>query len=351
MRGLRVLCGLLAASITILAVGACGGGSSATPASTCSKTFKVGLVTDVGKLSDKSFNFDSYKGVQDAQADSSLCVQGKAIESSTPDDYPKNITQFVNQNYDMIIGVGFNLGDAVTAAAKASPNIKFVLVDAFDFADKTPPANLVGLLFQEDQPGFLAGALAALVSKTGTIGVVAGLQTVPPVVRYVEGYANGAAYAKAGTKVLKIYQPESGAKDFNDPDWGKQQGQTFISQGADVIFGAGGQTGNGALLAAKDAGKFCVGVDVDQFVSYPDVASCLITSAEKHLDLAVKQAVTDLTKGTLKGGIVSFNIQNDGIGLAPYHDNSSKISADIQAKVADIQAKLKSGAITTGVTA
>ena len=100
--------------------------------------------------------------------------------------------------------------------------------------------------------------------------------------------------------MLKIYQPESGAKDFNDPDWGKQQGQTFISQGADVIFGAGGQTGNGALLAAKDAGKFCVGVDVDQYISYPDVASCLITSAEKHLDLAVKQAVTDMTKGTAR---------------------------------------------------
>ena len=350
MRGLRVLSGLVAASITVLAVGACGGTANS-PASSCSKTWKVGLVTDVGKLSDKSFNFDSYKGVQDAQADASLCVQGKAIESSTPDDYPKNIQQFIDQKYDMIIGVGFNLGDAVTAASKANPSIKFVLVDAFDFTDKTPPANLVGLLFQEDQPGFLAGALAALVSKSGTIGVVAGLQTVPPVVRYVEGYAKGAAYAKAGTKVLKIYQPESGAKDFNDPDWGKQQGQTFISQGADVIFGAGGQTGNGALLAAKDAGKFCVGVDVDQYISYPDVASCLITSAEKHLDLAVKQAVTDLTKGTLQGGIVSFTIQNDGIGLAPYHDNASKIPADVQTKIADIQSKLKSGAITTGVTA
>jgi basic membrane protein A and related proteins len=351
MRGLRVLGSLLAASITVLAVGACGGTNNAPASSSCSKTWKVGLVTDVGKLSDKSFNFDSYKGVQDAQADASLCVQGKAIESSTQDDYPKNIQQFLDQKYDMIIGVGFNLGDAVTAAAKANPGTKFVLVDSFDFTDKTPPANLTGLLFQEDQPGFLAGALAALVSKSGTIGVVAGLQTVPPVVRYVEGYAKGAAYAKPGTKVLTIYQPESGAKDFNDPDWGKQQGQTFISQGADVLFGAGGQTGNGALLAAKDAGKFCVGVDVDQYISYPDVASCLITSAEKHLDLAVKQAVTDMVKGTSKGGIVSFTIQNDGIGLAPYHDNASKIPSDVQAKIADIQSKLKSGAITTGVTA
>ena len=350
MRAFRVLGGLMAAAIMVAACGSGGSNSGSTGGSTCSKTWKVGLVTDVGKLSDKSFNYDSYQGVQQAQADKSLCVKGSAIESSTPDDYSKNIQQFVDGSYDMIIGVGFNLGDAITAAAKANPNIKFVLVDSFDFTDKTPPANLTGLLFHEDEPGFLAGALAALMSKTHTIGVVAGLQTVPPVVNYVTGYTNGAKYAVPGTKVLSIYQPESGAKDFNDPDWGKQQGQTFISQGADVLFGAGGQTGNGALLAAKAAGKYCVGVDVDQYVSYPDVDSCLITSAEKHLDLAVKQAVTGMVKGTNIAGIQSFTIQNDGIGLAPYHNYDSQISSDIKAKIADIEAKLKAGTIQTGIT-
>ena len=350
MRGFRVLGGLLAASIMVVACGSGGGGTGGSGGTSCSKTWKVGLVTDVGKLSDKSFNFDSYKGVQDAQADSSLCVQGKAIESSTPDDYSKNITQFVDGKYDMIIGVGFNLGDAITAAAKANPGIKFVLVDSFDFADKTPPSNLTGLLFHEDEPGFLAGALGALMSKSHTIGVVAGLETVPPVVNYVVGYTSGAKYAVPGTKVLSIYQPESGAKDFNDPDWGKQQGQTFISQGADVLFGAGGQTGNGALLAAKEANKFCIGVDVDQFVSYPDVDSCLITSAEKHLDLAVKQAITGMVKGTSIAGIQSFTIQNDGIGLAPFHNYDGQISSDIKAKLTDITAKLKAGSIQTGIT-
>ena len=353
MPRLRYLSGLLAA---VLLVVACGGGSSSGSGgggSSCSKTWKVGLVTDVGKLSDKSFNFDSYKGVQDAQADSSLCVKGAAIESSTADDYPKNIQQFLDQKYDLIIGVGFNLGDAITKAAKENSGTKFLLVDSFDFADlapgKTPPANLEGILFAEDQPGFLAGALAALVSKSGTIGVVAGLQTVPPVVHYVEGYAAGAQYAKPGTKVLKIYQPESGAKDFNDPDWGKQQAETFISQGADVIFGAGGNTGNGALLGAKGKGKFCIGVDVDQYVSYPDVDSCLITSAEKHLSLAVKEAVTGLVKGNFKSGINSFDIKNDGIGLAPYHDYDSKIDAAVKAKITEITGKLKDGSVQTGV--
>jgi basic membrane protein A len=353
MRGFRVVSGLVAAAIMAVACGG-GGGGGGGASSSCSKTWKVGLVTDVGKLSDKSFNFDSYKGVQDAQADSSLCVAGKYIESSTADDYPKNIQQFLDGKYDLIIGVGFNLADAITASAKANPSTKFLIVDSYDFADlapgKTAPSNLVGILFAEDQPGFLAGALAALMSKSGTIGVVAGLQTVPPVVRYVEGYTNGAKYAKASTKVLKIYQPESGPKNFNDPDWGKQQGQTFISQGADVLFGAGGQTGNGALLAAKQASKYCIGVDVDQYISYPDVDSCLLSSAEKHLDLAVKAAIVNLVKGTFTGGISSYDAKNDGIGLAPYHDYDSKIPADVKAKITEIQGKLKDGTLKTGVT-
>jgi len=346
LRQVAAISALVAAATFTMA---CGSTSTA-GGSGCSTTYKVGLVTDVGKLSDKSFNFDSYKGVQDAQADSSLCVQGRAIESSTEDDYPKNIGQFVDGNYNLIVTVGFKLGDATIKAAKANPNIKFVMVDNADFSDKTVPANLLGLLFKEDQPGFLAGALAGLLTKTNVIGAVAGLQTVPPVVHYVQGYENGAKYTNPNVKVLKIYQPESGAKDFNDPDWGKQQGVTFIGQKADILFGVGGNTGNGALLAAKEANKMCIGVDVDQFVSYPDVDSCLITSAEKHLDLAVKTAIANAVHGQFKNGVLTFEIANDGIGLAPYHNFDSQISPDIKAKMQDIQAKLKSGAITTGVT-
>ncbi len=344
-KGVVALAAIVAAATFTMACG-----STSTAGSTCTKTWKVGLVTDVGKLSDKSFNFDSFKGVQNAQADASLCVQGRAIESSVESDYPKNIGQFVDQNYDMIVTVGFKLGDATIKAAKANPNIKFVMVDFADFTDKTPPSNLVGLLFKEDQPGFLAGALAGLLTKSNTIGAVAGLQTVPPVVHYVQGYQNGAKYTNPKIKVLTIYQPESGAKDFNDPDWGKQQAVTFIGQGADIIFGVGGNTGNGGLLAAKEANKMCIGVDVDQFLSYPDVDSCLITSAEKHLDLAVKTAITGMVQGSFQAGIITFDISNDGIGLAPFHNFDSQISADVKAKMQDIQAKLKSGAITTGVT-
>ena len=348
MKGIRQLAAVAAA---VMVAFACGGGTSGGggASSSCSKTWKVGLVTDVGKLSDKSFNFDSYNGVTDAQSDGSLCVKGAAIESSTEDDYPKNIQQFLDQKYDMIVTVGFKLGDATIKAAKANPNTKFMMVDFADFTDNPVPANLLGLLFKEDQPGYLAGYLAGLMTKSNVIAAVAGLETVPAVPRYVNGYENGAKASNPNVKVLKIYQPESGPKDFNDPDWGKQQALTFFGQGADIVFGVGGNTGNGALLAAKENGKMCVGVDVDQFVSYPDVDSCLITSAEKRLRVAVKSGIVSMVKGNWQNGIASFDISNDGIGLAPYHDYDSKIPADVKAKVTDVTAKLKSGAVTTGV--
>ena len=330
-------------------VAACGG-TSGPAACSRSKTWKVGLVTDVGKLSDKSFNFDSYQGVVKAQQDSSLCVQGRAIESSSEDDYPKNIGLFVDQKYDVIVTVGFKLGDATIAAAKANPGIKFIMVDNADFTDKTPPSNLLGLLFKEDQPGYLAGVLAGQLTKTNTLGVVAGLQSVPPVVHYVEGFKNGAKSVNSAVKVLTIYQPESGAKDFNDPDWGKQQALTFFGQGADIVFGVGGNTGNGALVAAKEQGKKCIGVDVDQYISYPEVDSCLITSAEKHLDVAVKAAIADVVHGSFTPGVKTFDIKNDGIGLAPYHQFDSQISSDVKAKVTQAESGLKNGSITTGVT-
>jgi len=342
---------IAALAATALAGVSCGG-TTPGPSSSCAKTYKVGLVTDVGKLSDKSFNFDSFNGVLDAQADSSLCVTGKAIESSVETDYPKNIQTFLDAGYDMIVTVGFKLGDATIKAAKANPNVKFAMVDFADFAElgkPTHPANLVGLTFKEDQPGFLAGALAGLMTQTNVIGAVAGLVTVPPVVNYVKGYTNGAKYTNPKVKVLTIYQPESGAKDFNDPDWGKQQALTFFGQNADIIFGVGGNTGNGGLVAAKEKGKMCIGVDVDQYVSYPDVDSCLITSAQKHLRQAVKTAIQNMVHSSWQSGLLTFDITNDGIGLAPYHEWDSKISADIKAKITDIEAKLKDGSLKTGV--
>ncbi|HEX6489417.1 MAG TPA: BMP family ABC transporter substrate-binding protein [Candidatus Dormibacteraeota bacterium] len=349
MKGLRYL-SLLGITVVLAAMTACGSNNSNTASSSCTKTWKIGLVTDVGKLTDKSFNYDSWQGVVKAENDKSLCVQGRYIESSVPDDYPKNIGLFVQQKYDAIVTVGFNLGPATIAAAKQYPNVKFINVDNADFTDNPPPSNMVGLLFHEDQAGYLAGVLAGLYTKSNVIGAVAGLQSVPPVVSYVEGFKNGAKSVNPNIKVLSIYQPEEGAKDFNDPDWGKQQALTFFSQGADIVFGVGGNTGNGALVAAVEQGKTCIGVDVDQYISYPQVDQCLITSAYLRLDNAVKLAISNLVKGNWQSGTLVSSLANDGVGIAPYHQFDSKVGADIKSKVMQTEAGLKSGSISTGVT-
>ena len=322
-------------------------GSSAPAASSCSKTYKVGFVTDIGKLGDKGFNDAGWKGVQDAVADSSLCVQAKFLESKQPTDYTPNIQQFVDQKYDMVVTAGFLLGDDTVKAAKANPSVKFSIVDSADFAEPVAPTNFTGLLFKQDQAGYLVGALAAQLSKTNHIGGVYGLD-VPAVVQFRKGYENGAKYVNPTIKVDGVFHPAA-ANAFADPDWGKARAQDELSGGADVIFAAGGATGNGALLAAKEAGKPCIGVDVDQFFTYPDVDPCLVTSAEKHISVAVKSIVASAAKGQWPtGGVQTFELKNDGVGLAPFHDWDAKVSADIKAKIADIQAKLKAGTLSTG---
>jgi basic membrane protein A len=326
---------------------ACGSSGSGSGASaSCSKTWKVGLVTDVGKLSDKSFNANSWQGVVDAQNDASLCVQGKYIESNSKEDYQKNLRLFGDGGYDAVVAVGFNLGADAQTFAKAYPKVKVIMVDSAP--DDPAPANTVGLLFREDQAGFLAGAVAGLYTKTNVIGGVYGLN-IPPVSRYRTGFENGAKYVNSKATVLGVYQPPCNCdKDFNDPDWGKARGLEFIDRGADVLFGGGGNTGNGALLAALQKNIACIGVDVDQYVSYPEADPCLLTSGEKHLALAVKTAITNVVKGQFKSGVQTFDASTDGVGIAPFHNYDSKLTSDDKAKINSIAQGLKDGSIKTG---
>jgi basic membrane protein A len=344
MKGVR---SLAAIAIVAMAAVACGstttsGGSS----STCSKTWKVGLVTDVGKLSDKSFNATSWQGVLDAQSDKSLCVTGKAIESDQPTDYAKNMQTFVDQGYDMVVAVGFLMGDDVLAEAKKNPKTQFALVDPAGPYDASVPTNLTGLSFREDQAGYLAGALAGLYTKTNVVGGVYGLD-IPPVHRYRVGFENGLKSTNPGAKALGVYQPP-GPTAFNDPDWGKARAIEQFNQNADIVFGAGGNTGNGALLAAVQKSKTCIGVDVDQFKSYPDADQCLITSAEKKLATAVKTAISNVVKGTAKGGTLTFDASNGGVGLSAYHSFDSKVTSDMKSKIDAIQKQLAAGTLKTG---
>ncbi|HMA36037.1 MAG TPA: BMP family ABC transporter substrate-binding protein [Chloroflexia bacterium] len=318
-------------------------GTTPTTAGSTGKKLKVGLVTDVGSINDKSFNQSSYEGVLQAQKD--LGADIKYLEPKSAQDYSNLINQFVADKYDVVVTVGFALGDATTKAAAANPTIKFIGVDQFQAA--TLP-NLAGLVFEEDKAGYLAGALAALMTKTHNIGAVLGTDTVPPVWRYGEGYKAGAKSIDPNIKLQVVYHSDVDiSKTFNDPAWGKTTAQSMINQGADIVFGAGGSTGNGALFAAadnKDKGVLCIGVDTDQYNTVPEAQAVMLSSAEKLLTPGVFNLIKAVQDGTLKGGN-----NNGDVGLAPYHDLDAKVPADVKAKITKLTADILSGAVKTNV--
>jgi basic membrane protein A len=330
--------------VLALVLAACGAGSPT--ATTAAKKLKVGLVTDVGSINDKSFNQSSYEGIVQAQKD--LGAEIKYIETKDAKDYSKNIDQFVQEKYDVIVTVGFAIGDATIAAAKASTGVKFIGVDQFQEPGKELP-NLAGLVFEEDKAGYLAGALAALVTKAKNIGGVFATDTVPPVWRYGEGYRAGAKATDPSVQLQIIYHSDVGLdKTFNDPAWGKTTALSMFDKGADIVFGGGGNTGNGALAAAadrKDKGVLCIGVDIDQYDTVPESKPVILTSAIKLLTPGVFNLVKAVQDGTFKGG----NVIGD-VGLAPFHDQASKVTPDIKAKIDKLTADLKSGAVKSGVS-
>jgi basic membrane protein A len=310
------------------------------PAQPVEKAFRVGLVTDVGKVDDKSFNQSAWEGAQ--MAEKELGAEIKYIETTDPKDYEKNISTFADEGYDVIVTVGFALGEATQAAAKKYPNVKFIGVDQFQ-AETVP--GVAGLNFPEDQAGFMAGALAALMSKSGQIGAVLGTDAVPPVWRFGEGYKAGALYANPDIKLNVVYHNDVGFdKTFVDPEWGKTTALSMIDKGADVIFGAGGKTGNGALLGGVEKGIPVIGVDTDQYLTVPEAQSVLLTSAMK----LIVPGTFELIKAAKEGNWQDGNVYGKA-ALAPYHDWDSKVPADVKAKVDEITTKLQAGELKTDV--
>ena len=231
-------------------------------------------------------------------------------------------------------------------AAKANPDIYFIGVDQFQ-GEALP--NLTGLIFHEDQSGFLAGALAASLSKSGTIAGVLGTDLVPPVVAFKEGYDAGAKYINPDIKVISTFHPGEISQAFVDPEWGAATAKQALDQGADIVFGAGGQTGNGALqevAAAAGAGTdlFCIGVDTDQWETLPAAHPCLVSSAMKLITPAVAELIQ---KYAADGTMTSGNFFG-GAGLAPFHDFEDKVPQEVKDKLAEIDAGLKDGSLSTG---
>jgi basic membrane protein A len=295
----------------------------------------VAVVLDTGGENDRSFNEYTLKGAREAAEE--LGLDFAYVVSESPADYERNIENFVSEGYDFILTVGFLMVDATAAAAEAHPDVHFAIIDGVVDAP-----NVTGLVFAEDEAGYLAGVLAGCMTESNVIGSVSGME-IPPVQKFVAGYQNGARSVNPDVETLNVYIP-----DFNDPATGKQAGQEQIAQGADVIFGVGGNTGNGGLLAAHEAGLMGIGVDVDQYFTYPEVAPSLITSAAKNMDVAAADAVRAFAAGELEGGVRVATVASSGVGLAPYHDWEEQIPQECKDAVEEARAGLADGSVATG---
>lgn len=308
--------------------------------------FCIGLVTDTGKVDDKSFNQSAHEGAMAAAEQAKGFY--KYIETQDAKDYAANMAQFTNKKYDVVVTVGFLMTEATAAAAKATPTTKFIGVDQGYDAAAVTEKNITGLIFPEDQAGYGAGYLAGLMTKTNKLGQVLGLE-IPPVQKFAKGFEAGAKAANPSITVSTVYHP-AGDNAFNDPVWGAGEAKKQLAQGADIIFGAGGNTGNGALQeVAKASGagtdKFCIGVDTDQWDTVPAAQPCLVTSAMKLITEGVTETALQAKDGEFAG------LQTLGkAGLAPFHDFDSVVPADVKTKVDEIVKQMEAGTLKTGVT-
>jgi len=309
--------------------------------------FCVGLVTDVGEVDDKSFNQSAWEGA--LLAESELGAQVDYIETGDAKDYASNIALFADNGYNVIVTVGFAMGEATAEAALEYPDITFIGVDQFQgwgFDDDTSNdiPNLAGLIFHEDQSGYLAGALAAMMTESGKIGAVLGTDLVPPVVAFKEGYEAGALHINPDIEMISTYHPGGMDVAFTDPEWGATTARQALDQGVDVLFGAGGKTGNGALIeVAAEEGALCIGVDSDQWETVPEAHNCLISSAMKLITPGVFDIITASFTDSFEAGNVF-----GGSGLAPFHDFDDMVPQDVKDTLAEIDAALKDGSLETG---
>jgi basic membrane protein A len=364
----------LAVSATLV-IAACGSShSSATSSSTSSATssstasaaagakFLGCMVTDTGGINDRSFNASSWAGMQAAAAaDPNVTV--KYLQSTTQSDYTPNINTFLGEKCGIIVAVGFLMAAATEAAAKANPSQKFAIVDcsyASDCLTGTKEPNIDQLVFNTVQDGFLGGYLAAGMTKTGKVATFGG-EDFGTVTIYMDGFWDGVQYynQKHGTKVQVLGWNETTQKgsftgDFTNQTKGQQLTQTFISEGADIIFPVAGNVGLGAAKAVQEADQAAGSnkvnmfwVDTDGCVSAPQYCSYFITSVTKGIVPAVKTAVLNAANGTATGVTYIGTLSNGGAVLSPFHDFASKIPAALQAELAQVQAGIENGSIAT----
>ena len=298
-----------------------GGGGSAQTTEAQGKKIRVGIVTDIGGLNDRSFNALANSGLQ--RAIKELGVEGRVLISKSNADYVPNLSTLAQQKYDLIIPVGFLLAESTDTVAPKFPQARFSIVDASSASLKSKPKNVQGLLFKEEEAGYLAGYLAGLYTKDegGSVSTVGG-QKIPPVDHYIAGYRAGAEKANPGVKTLNGY-----SQDFVDQAKCKEIALDQIAKGSKVVFQVAGQCGLGAIDAAKEKSVQAIGVDADQAYLGPQV----ITSAVKKVDVAVFEAIKAAQDGSWKGGAdVVATVKSGGVGIGKISVTGQKYADQVK---------------------
>ncbi|HLK01129.1 MAG TPA: BMP family ABC transporter substrate-binding protein [Streptosporangiaceae bacterium] len=313
------------------------------------------MVTDTGGIDDRSFNASSWAGMTTAKQANSKVTGVTYLQSTSSADYPLNINTFLSKKCGIVVTVGFAMGDATQTAAKANPSQDFAIVD---FAYTPPLSNVNALEFDTSQDAFLGGYLAAGMSKTGKVATFGG-QPYPTVTIYMDGFYDGVQYynQKHGThvQVLGWNEPSqhgSFTGDFTNQTKGQQLTQTFISEGADIIFPVAGNVGLGAAKAVQQADQAAgnqkvnmLWVDTDGCISAQSYCKYFITSVTKGIVTAVSNAVENAANGTFKGGNYIGTLANGGVGLSPFHDFDSQVSASLKSELDQIKQGIIGGTI------
>jgi basic membrane protein A len=321
----------------------------------------VGFVTDTGGIDDKSFNTTQWNGVLRAQDE--LGIQGQFIQSDEATQYEPNLTEFASQGYDLVIASGFFLGADLAKVAAIYPDVNYTIVDyAYPDAFGVPEdlvghdeciPNVQGQVFKTDQPAFLAGYLAAGMTETGKIGYFGGAK-IPTVTIFGVGLQAGMEYYNEvhGTSVELIgWDNETGeglfTNDFVDLTKGKESTESLFDQGADIFMGVGGLIGAPGFDVARERGGYGIWVDVDGYILLEDSRDVMLSSVMKNMDNSV-YAVIEAVVGETFEGCINYigSLENDGVGLASYHDLDSAVPDDLKAEIEDLKAKIISGEIT-----
>ena len=335
---------------------------TATPAAAPAVALTVGQVTDMGGIDDKSFNQTAWKGIQDAM--DQLGVEGKYLESQQQADYAKNLQQFLGEDLDLIVTVGFLLGVDTAKAAIDNPDTNFAIVD-YAYPDCWPGAepgkdcgsdeeldNVLGLTFATDEAAFLAGYLAAGMTKTGKVGTFGGIK-IPTVTIFMKGMEAGVKYynQQHGTSV-ELLGWETAADEglftgnFESTDDGRRFGESLMDEGADILLPVAGPVGLGTAAACQERGTMLIGVDTDWYVSAAEFKEIYLTSVLKMIDVAVYDAVKMVVDGTFEGGVYVGTLKNNGVGIAPFHEFEDDVSADLKAEIEQAKEDLIAGTLT-----